>query len=333
MMSEREPKPLFSRISLSGLFDAGFAILAAITLVSFMGRFSWVFELASHFRVQVLALLFACAACYAARKRFCFAALASVLGAMCLPALFDAYVGHGQVEESAGSSFKTIIMHVNPSHGKFDDAVALLRSERPTFVVMEDVSPDWEAIVKKEISAMPDARFVCRHGTGFLSMRPWDRVDNAGITSWGFPGLKITYSAPELTIFALHVPAPISASWRQERMSQFRKLALEVNEAKRPSGVAVEPGPGPVLVMGDLNCSPWSPLCTDLIEETGLHNTRMGFGIRPTWPSIMPPFMIPIDHVLVTKEHFRVLDVHVGPYLGSDHYPLVVTMTWVAGKK
>lgn len=220
-MTDRKQKLLTPRIGLWGLFDAGFAVLVVVTTVSFLGRFSWLFELMSHFRVQYLVLLFFSAAVYALRRRFRGMAAALAIAALCLPALLDAYIPTGQID-AKGPVFKAMVMHVNPSDGKFHSALELIRSEKPTFVVMEDVTTEWEAIMRQELSAMPSARFICRQGMAFLSMRPWDRVENAGISSWGFPGLMISYSDPPLTIFAVHVPAPISAAWRQERARQFR---------------------------------------------------------------------------------------------------------------
>jgi endonuclease/exonuclease/phosphatase (EEP) superfamily protein YafD len=325
-MSRQKQNPPKRRISLWGLVDAAGAILIALTPVSFLGRYGWPLELASHFRVQYVGLLFCWAVLSGVAKRFGRMALALVTAALCLPMFFDAYL-HPERREATGSAFKAMVMHVNPSDGQFDSALALIRSERPRFVVMEDVGPEWEAIMKRELAAMPEARFVSRNGTAFLSIRPWDRIENAGITSWGFPGLKISFSEPDLTVFALHVPAPISASWREERLNQFHKLMFAVNEARTGSDGSPTRS---VLVMGDLNCSPWSPLFEELLVRAGLESTRKGFGIKPTWPSNMPPFLIPIDHVLATKEHFQVIDVRVGPYIGSDHYPLIVTLKWAS---
>ena len=81
----------------------------------------------------------------------------------------------------------------------------------------------------------------------------------------------------------------------------------------------------PVIVLGDLNATPWSPVFKKLLGETRLVDARRGFGLRPTWPSTFPPLWIPIDHCLVSPG-IEIRDFRVGPACGSDHHALVVDM-------
>ena len=52
---------------------------------------------------------------------------------------------------------------------------------------------------------------------------------------------------------------------------------------------------------------------------------RRGFGIKATWPSILGPFGIPIDHCLVSDDVI-VEDFRLGPSAGSDHRAVVVDL-------
>ncbi len=81
----------------------------------------------------------------------------------------------------------------------------------------------------------------------------------------------------------------------------------------------------PVVVVGDLNTTMWSPFYKSMVKTARLRNARSGFGILPTWPTFMPLLSIPIDHLLVSKE-IGVLKVHTGRYVGSDHLPLITDL-------
>ena len=75
----------------------------------------------------------------------------------------------------------------------------------------------------------------------------------------------------------------------------------------------------PVVLLGDLNTSPWAPAFRALLDGAGLTDPRRGRGILATWPSWVP--LIAIDHVLVSPQ-LRVTSLRIGASIGSDHCPL-----------
>jgi endonuclease/exonuclease/phosphatase (EEP) superfamily protein YafD len=91
-----------------------------------------------------------------------------------------------------------------------------------------------------------------------------------------------------------------------------------------------------IVLVGDFNLTPWSPYYRQLISDTGLHNTRLGFGILPTWirpathvnyPSWLIPLVnIPIDHIFVTKD-LKVVRTYTGDNGNSDHAPIISELT------
>jgi endonuclease/exonuclease/phosphatase (EEP) superfamily protein YafD len=83
---------------------------------------------------------------------------------------------------------------------------------------------------------------------------------------------------------------------------------------------------GPVILVGDLNTTPWSPAFKDLLQATGLQNSMKGFGIQPTWPTTIPLFWIPLDHLLHSPD-FHVKSRKTGPHVGSDHFPVEVRLS------
>lgn len=79
----------------------------------------------------------------------------------------------------------------------------------------------------------------------------------------------------------------------------------------------------PVLLLGDLNVSPWSPYFRRLLRESGLRDSSQGRGVRPTWPTFNPLMLIPIDHCLYSPG-IAIVNRQTGPHVGSDHFPVIV---------
>ena len=81
----------------------------------------------------------------------------------------------------------------------------------------------------------------------------------------------------------------------------------------------------PVIVVGDLNATEWSPPFGDLLRSANLRDARTGFGLQPTWPTFarLSLLQIPIDHCLIS-EGLHVKKFTRGPHVGSDHLPIVV---------
>jgi endonuclease/exonuclease/phosphatase (EEP) superfamily protein YafD len=83
---------------------------------------------------------------------------------------------------------------------------------------------------------------------------------------------------------------------------------------------------GAVIVLGDLNTTSWSPYFRDLLADSGLADTRRGFGVLGSWPDLPSPLRIPIDHCLVSDK-VAVHDRRIGPPVGSDHRGVIVDLT------
>src|SRR5690606_33163560 len=130
------------------------------------------------------------------------------------------------------------------------------------------------------------------------------------------PAIDATLVAPAgaLRLIGVHLRAPTDPRSAAERDRQLDALAALVARID-----------GPLVVAGDFNLTPYSPYFEDLVDATGLRDSRTGSGPGFTWPSFFPLLGVPIDHCLVSP------DVHVAALrrlsaFGSDHYPIVVEL-------
>jgi len=114
-----------------------------------------------------------------------------------------------------------------------------------------------------------------------------------------------------LRIIATHPPPPSGqdySNWRNEQLNQLPEYTQF---------------PLSMLLLGDLNTTPWNYHFRRLLNRTGLKNSAQGFGIQPTWPNNNPLFLIPLDHCLHSPD-IIIIDRKIGPDVSSDHYPLII---------
>lgn len=124
--------------------------------------------------------------------------------------------------------------------------------------------------------------------------------------------LEATFAAGDrrLTLLAAHWRVPI-------RLSHFTAARTTVELAARHDDL---------LLIGDLNSTPWSPQLRALREESGLRPTWRG--LQTTWArDPWHVLTLPIDHALV-KGGVRVLEAGRLPWTASDHRPLRVRVAF-----
>jgi endonuclease/exonuclease/phosphatase (EEP) superfamily protein YafD len=77
--------------------------------------------------------------------------------------------------------------------------------------------------------------------------------------------------------------------------------------------------PGPVILAGDLNTTPWSKTYRTLRRLAGLVPASR---LRPTWPAWPVAFpQVALDHIFISSD-LSVTAAGTGPAVGSDHLPI-----------
>ena len=158
-----------------------------------------------------------------------------------------------------------------------------------------------------------DVRNGC-FGIMLLSKHPLSRTNVVFIGSAGVPTIVADVHLPqgEISLIGTHPVPPISVEFSNHRNHQLTALPDLISTQKYP-----------VLLIGDLNASPWSAHFGQLLKDSGLKNSMKHFGFQPSWPSDNRFFRIPIDHILHSPDiliHRRA----VGGDVGSDHLPVIV---------
>lgn len=80
-------------------------------------------------------------------------------------------------------------------------------------------------------------------------------------------------------------------------------------------------------MVGDLNDVSWSYTTRLFQKISGLLDPRIGRGIYSTFHARYPLFRYPLDHAFHSA-HFKLLDLKVLPYVGSDHFPVYLELQY-----
>lgn len=306
------------RVRLAGLLDTVSILTCMATLMGFAGQFGWVLDLAAHFRVQYTMVLGLGALSAAVRRKrgwaIIFAGFALLNMALLMPRLLPGVEVAISDDEPV---FRGLVANINSEH-RYPDAIRrVITDEDPDFILLLEITP-W---MLEQLADLAD-------GYPYWVAEP--REDNFGMALFSrqpllkteilrFGPIKLPSILAELpsgeqrfTLLGTHPTPPVSAELARYRDEQLAMLAQRARQTDQP-----------LLLLGDLNLSPWSVVFRQLLTNAGLQDSANGRGIQPTWPAGWPLLWIPIDHALFSRG-IQIQRRAVGADLGSDHYPVLV---------
>ncbi|MEZ5964922.1 MAG: endonuclease/exonuclease/phosphatase family protein [Planctomycetota bacterium] len=302
--------------------SAATLVLGAASLVGFAGNVHWTLDLLSHFRLHfALSLALASVLCLFVRAR-----VAAVVAAGCLAVqvgtLLPFFLRPELAQADVGTRWRLLLCNVHTSNRDFAAVRSLLLQEDPDLVVLQETDRRWLQALADLQGRWP-YRVESPRDDNF-GIAVWSRypLRGARLVNFGGAGLPsvvtdVLRGADVLSLVATHAIPPVGAV-------RTRLRDEDLMEAARCAASQ----PGPVLLVGDFNTTPWSPVFRQMLAKACLRDSAEGFGLQATWPSRLSVLGIPLDHCLCSAG-VRVLDRRVGPHVGSDHRPLVVDIALV----
>jgi endonuclease/exonuclease/phosphatase (EEP) superfamily protein YafD len=123
-------------------------------------------------------------------------------------------------------------------------------------------------------------------------------------------------SGDKIKFFGVHPrpPVPGEANTSTERDAELVLVGKIIKNSKIPT-----------IIAGDLNDVAWSRTTTLFQKVSGMLDPRMGRGLYSSFHAEYPFLRFPLDHVFHSK-HFRLVELKRLPYIGSDHFPLMVVL-------
>ena len=277
-------------------------------------------ERLTHVRFYWIGTLLGLLIWWAVRKRWLPALVAVALLLAALPAVLR-YYRSGGVSTGSGTPLVVGSWNVHSSNPERERGLTWLKDCPADVLLLTEVNPGWVKYLKEASARWPHQICEPRHGAAgiwLLSRWPLSQVEPAGISRGEErPWIGCTVETPfgNVRVMGMHPRTPRGGYRFHERNAQLDRAADFAAFAA-----------GPVVVLGDFNCTPFSPWFDRLLERGRLCDAAMGHGLAPTWQSGI--WVLPIDHIL-TGGPLNVLDWQVhGDNLGSDHSPVMAILNW-----
>lgn len=309
-----------ARLSVWRLVVLGVLVNFFATLLAFAGAWNWALDLFNAFRVQYLVVLSAGVVLFSVRRHTVMVVIALIGTVLNASIVLPIYQVVDQPAFAPGPSVKLILFNVNRENVKHDDVISFIRREDPDVFGLLEVNEAWASALNALSSQYPYSKRDVRSdnfGIVLFSKTPITGAHTVFLSDGKVPTIiaQVQHAGRPINFMVTHPVPPLSAGFAADRNQQLQRLG----ELAKQSDL-------PLVLAGDLNTPPWSFNFRELVEQAGLHGSRQGFGLQPTWPSFMKILYTPIDHVLVS-DHIHIVDRSVGPALGSDHHPVIVVFS------
>lgn len=295
-------------------------LLLAATVAGFLGDAWWAFDLAANLRPQYGLILILLTAGASLARWWDVAALAFVGFAVNAVLVVPLFVQVPPPPAQGAEDLRVMSLNVKISEARPDAVARHLRTDPPDLVFLFATTDRWTEAMRA--ADIPHEVLVAREPGRDLEIVVLSRQEDlpATVHRWGESNrssavqVTTTLDGEPVHVLGMHPVSPIGPERTARRNQSLARLARWARSQ-----------PDPVLVVGDLNATPWSHGLQRLLAEGGMINSQHGYGLSASWPTSIGPLGLPIDHALYSPE-LTVVSRRLGPSFGSPHRSLHITV-------
>lgn len=295
----------------------------ALLFLSVVGMFSRSFyfaEIVSHFSVQYAVLSALLALAFVWRRPWLkWIALSSIVMFINLLPVSDLYF-KDQSALSIDQSFDLVSFNVLNENSNKSSVLSYLDQKDADILVILEYTPEWDSVLntlKAKYVSVETVPLKGHFGIAVFSKFP-THFETKFYAMDEVPSIEANFEfgGDSICLLATHPTPPVTPFDWEARNFQFEAIIKERIGFTQQN----------FILVGDLNTTSFSRSFKDLRETTFTRDSRLGFGIQPTWPTWNKLFYISLDHCLVSDQ-IVVKNRERGPFLESDHLPLELELS------
>lgn len=291
------------------------------SLLNQLPTFHWLLEInlslsAYYFIAHLLSVVALCiVAKTLQRRRVLLGIIASlVLASAYVPQLYPFYAKRAPAATAQRVRVLYTNLYIeNDTPAEFGKVIA---EEKPAIIGIVEFSSRLE----KGLALPSEYRFRAVHnndssfGVAFFSRYPLSEITyGIGIEAPSVLMAKVTLpNSVPVRLAILHAPPPVGAELFYLRNMTTRRVSSFLRERDEN-----------MIVMGDLNATPFSKPYRQFTRESNFRDALHGFGLLRTWSAFNPLARMTIDHIFY-RGKLKVIDFRRLDAVGSDHFPVVV---------
>jgi endonuclease/exonuclease/phosphatase (EEP) superfamily protein YafD len=232
------------------------------------------------------------------------------------------YLPNPQQVAKTGQPIRVLNFNINAANQQWNAIAFAVRAVRPDIAaILETTETATTELAQRLEESLP---FTYRSEAGaaggmtVFSRFPLVNPQTKPLQQGGIIVTQVQIDLKQIELVVAHPIPPLTAQWQQQRNALLTETANFLAQERGKS----------IIFAGDLNLTPWSPFYSQWVSKIGLHNTRLGFGVEPSWVEAAshvtyPQWVtnlvkIPIDHIFVSRD-LQVVDCRTFKAANSDH--------------
>lgn len=224
-----------------------------------------------------------------------------------------------------GSSLTLMVTNVrmdNEDKGRFH---ARVKMYNPDILLINEPNEEWASSIARHDKDFPySVKYPMENTFGMILLSKFPLTESVVnfLVEDDIPSIYTRITLPsgsKVDLYGVHPEPPMPGTDTYERDTELLIIGKRIRESDNPT-----------IVAGDLNDVGWSVTSKLFRKYSGLVDPREGRGLFTTYNVFVPLLRYPLDHIFYSQE-FGLIDLKKLEDIGSDHYPLLISLNYEPG--